>query len=92
MDSHTLKVAGGRALQRTAGGRSRVTAPGLCADPLEEGSSRMDLKFMEPQSRWVMQTLFRRDFDTFVESAKRRINWAMLLWDLIVLYLLAQLL
>ena len=52
----------------------------------------MDLKFMEPQSRWVMQTVFRRDFDTFVESAKRRINWAMLLWDLVVLYLLAQLL
>ena len=52
----------------------------------------LDLKFMEPQSRWLMRTLFKRDFDTFVESAKRRINWAMLLWDVIILYVLAQIL
>ena len=52
----------------------------------------LDLKFMEPQSRWVIRTLFRRDFDGFIEPAKRRINWAMLLWDLIIVYLLLQLL
>lgn len=52
----------------------------------------LDLKFMEPQSRWVMRTLFRRDFDVFVESAKRRINWSMLLWDLILLYILLKIL
>lgn len=49
-----------------------------------------DLKFMEPQSRWVMRVLFRRDFDVFVESAKRRINWSMLLWDLIILWILLR--
>ena len=52
----------------------------------------LELKFMEPQSRWVIRTLFRRDFDTFIEPAKRRINWAMLLWDVIIVYLLLQLL
>ncbi|MCH9046184.1 MAG: hypothetical protein IIA40_08750 [SAR324 cluster bacterium] len=52
----------------------------------------MDLKFIEPQSRWVMKTLFRRDFDAFVDSAKRRVNWSMLLWDIIIVYFLAQLL
>jgi hypothetical protein len=51
-----------------------------------------ELKFMEPQSRWVMRTLFRRDFDTFVESARVRVNWAMLLWDIIIAYLVLQLL
>lgn len=52
----------------------------------------MDLKFIEPQSRWVMKTLFRRDFDSFVDSAKRRVNWSMLLWDIIIVYFLVQLL
>ena len=51
-----------------------------------------DLKFMEPQSRWVMRVLFRRNFDAFLDSAKARINWAMLLWDVIILYVLLQLL
>jgi hypothetical protein len=50
------------------------------------------LRFMEPQSRWVMRVLFRRDFDTFVERAKRTVNWSMLLWDVIIAYLLLQLL
>lgn len=52
----------------------------------------LELKFMEPQSRWVMRTLFRRNFDAFVDSAKRRINWSMLLWDVILLYVLLRLL
>lgn len=52
----------------------------------------MDLKFMEPQSRWVMKTLFRRDFDAFVDSAKRRVNWSMLLWDIIIVWIAMQLL
>jgi hypothetical protein len=51
-----------------------------------------DLKFMEPQSRWVMRSLFRRNFDAFLDPAKRRINWAMLLWDVIILYVLLELL
>jgi hypothetical protein len=51
-----------------------------------------DLKFMEPQSRWVVRRLFGRDFDAFAPSSRRRINWAMLLWDLIIAYWLALLL
>jgi hypothetical protein len=51
-----------------------------------------ELRFMEPQSRWVLRVLFRRDFDTFVERAKRTVNWSMLLWDVIIAYLLLQLL
>jgi len=51
-----------------------------------------ELKFMEPQSRWVMRTLFRRNFDAFVASARVRINWAMLLWDIVIAYLVLNLL
>ena len=51
-----------------------------------------DLKWIEPQSRWVIRTLFKRDFESFIAPAKRRVNWAMLLWDLILLHLLAQML
>ncbi|MDH4248485.1 MAG: hypothetical protein OEW39_11800 [Deltaproteobacteria bacterium] len=50
-----------------------------------------DLKWIEPQSRWVVRFLFKRDFDGFIEPAKVRVNWAMLLWDLIFLYLLLEL-
>ena len=51
-----------------------------------------ELKWIEPQSRWVIRTLFNREFNGFITPAKRRVNWAMLLWDLIIVYLLAQLL
>ena len=51
----------------------------------------MDLRFMDAQSRWVMRVLFKRNFDAFVDSAKRTVNWAMLLWDVIILYALIQL-
>lgn len=47
---------------------------------------------MEPQSRWMMRTFFRRNFDSFVDSAKARINWIVLGADLLVIYLLFRLL
>ena len=50
-----------------------------------------ELKWIEPQSRWVIRTLFGRNFDAFTHGAKKRINWAMLLWDLIIAYALLQL-
>ncbi len=50
-----------------------------------------DLHFMDGQSRWVMRVLFRRNFDGFADSAKRTVNWAMLLWDVIILYGLTRL-
>lgn len=52
----------------------------------------LDLKWIEPQSRWVIQTLFKRNFDAFQDSARRRINWSMLLWDIIIVYGLLKLL
>ena len=55
-----------------------------------DGRGMWDFKWIEPQSRWVIRTLFNRDFDGFIEPAKRRVNRAMVLWDLILLYLLAQ--
>ena len=52
----------------------------------------MELKIMEPQSRWMIKTLFRRDFDSFVDTAKARTNLLVLVADLAVLLLLIRLL
>lgn len=46
----------------------------------------MELKWIEPQSRWMVRVLFRRNFDGFTDSARVRINWAVLLWDVILAY------
>lgn len=51
----------------------------------------MDLKFLEPQSRWMVNTFFKRDFDTFVDSAKTRINRMVLVADVVIVYILIQL-
>jgi len=54
-----------------------------------------------PLKGYVMPLLHERElpleyavphFDAFLDSAKRRINWAMLLWDVIILYGLLELL
>ena len=54
--------------------------------------SPMDLQFMEPQSRLVMRSLFKRQFDAFNGQAKRVTNWAMLLWDIVIVILILKLL
>ena len=54
--------------------------------------SSMDLKFMEPQSRFVMRSLFKRHFDAFTGQGKRLTNWAMLLWDIVIVIILWKLL
>jgi hypothetical protein len=51
----------------------------------------MDMKWMEPQSRW-MTRLLGRDFDAFYDSAKRKTNWLMLLLDIGLVLLLIKLL
>ena len=66
--------------------------PRSSAANTDHDRAMFELKFMEPQSRWVMRVLFRRNYDAFVERAKRTVNWAMLLWDVIIVYLLLQLL
>lgn len=52
----------------------------------------LELKFMEPQSRWMVRLLFKRDYDGFTDPAKRRVNWGVLMWDVIAVYALLQLL
>jgi len=52
----------------------------------------MQLKIMEPQSRVVMRALFKRSFDGFTESAQRTTNWAMLIGDIVLVYIVLNLL
>lgn len=51
----------------------------------------MDPKFLEPQSRWMIKTLFKRDYDSFVDSAKTRVNRMVLVADVVMGYLLFRL-
>lgn len=48
----------------------------------------MDPKFLEPQSRWMMQTFFNRDFDTFADAAKTKVNRMVLVADVLMGYIL----
>jgi hypothetical protein len=75
-------------VRERAGPGSACTADAVAfvRDSKPEASAMWELRFMEPQSRWVMRVVFRRNFDAFVDSAKRTVNWAMLLWDAIILY------
>ncbi|MEE8433784.1 MAG: hypothetical protein V3S64_03260 [bacterium] len=50
----------------------------------------MDPKFLEPQSRWMVNTFFKRDFDTFVDSAKTRVNRMVLAADVVMAYILIR--
>ena len=50
----------------------------------------MELKFMEPQARFVMNSLFRRNYNTFTDGARRVVNWSVLIGDVAVAYLLLQ--
>lgn len=52
----------------------------------------MELKFMEPQSRWMIKTLFSRDYDSFVDRAKARTNLLVLVADVVAVLLLIRLL
>jgi hypothetical protein len=48
----------------------------------------MKLKWIEPESRLLMKLLFRRNFDTFTDSAQQTTNWLVLGFDIFVLWLL----
>lgn len=50
----------------------------------------MDPKFLEPQSRWMVTTFFKRDFDTFIDSAKTRVNWMVLAADVVIALILIR--
>ncbi len=51
----------------------------------------MDPKFLEPQSRRMVKTLFKRDFDSFVDSAKTNVNRMVLVADVVMAYILIRL-
>lgn len=50
------------------------------------------MKWMEPQSRLIVDGLFKRKFDSFTDDAKRKINWIMLIGDVFAAYVLLSLL
>ena len=52
----------------------------------------MDLKWIEPESRWVMKSLFRRDFDAFTDEARRAVNWMVLASDLLGIWVILSIL
>ena len=50
------------------------------------------MKWIEPQSRLIVDGLFKRKFDSFTDEAKRKINWIMLVGDVFAAYVLLSLL
>ncbi len=51
-----------------------------------------DLKWIEPESRFLMRSLFRRDLTVMTESSRRAINWSVLVADILAVYILLQVL
>ncbi len=43
----------------------------------------MELKWIEPESRFIVNTLFKRNFDAFTDGAKRTVNWGVLIGDVL---------
>ena len=50
-----------------------------------------DLRWIEPQSRWVLRTFFKRDLAVMTDSARRTTNWTFLILDALLLYVLLRL-
>ncbi len=48
----------------------------------------MDLKWIEPESRLIVNSVFRRNFDTFTDQARRTVNWAVLAGDVVAVIIL----
>ncbi len=46
------------------------------------------MNWLAPQSRFVLQTFFKRNYDVMNPSAQKMINWMMLAADVILLALL----
>jgi hypothetical protein len=51
-----------------------------------------DLRWIEPQTRWMLAVFFKRKLDVMTESARRTANWSTLALDAIVLYAILRLL
>jgi len=53
-----------------------------------EPTTWKDLRWIEPQSRWLLSTLFKRKLEVMEDSARRTINWITLALDAVVAYLI----
>ena len=56
----------------------------------DDNQSWMELKWIEPESRFLIKTAFRRNLDGMTDGARRAINWGVLVLDLLAIYILAQ--
>lgn len=45
----------------------------------------MDLKWISPQSRFLMKTLFKRNFDNMTIEAQKNMNTMVLLADIVAI-------
>jgi len=58
----------------------------------EQPESWKDLKWIEPESRFLMRSLFKRDLSVMTDSTRRRVNWTVLVLDALAIYILLQVL
>ena len=57
-----------------------------------EPESWKDLKWIEPESRFLTKSFLKRDLEVMTDSARRAINWGVLALDVAVIYILLQIL
>lgn len=51
----------------------------------------MNPKWIEPESRLIINGLLRRNFDTFSDDAQRTVNWTVLAGDVAAVIILLAL-
>ncbi len=52
----------------------------------------MNIKWIEPESRLIINKIFGRDFDSFTEGAQQTVNWSVLIGDIAAVLFLFSLL
>ncbi len=58
----------------------------------EQPDSWKDLRWIEPESRFLMRSLFKRDLSVMTDSTRRRVNWTVLVLDALAIYILLEVL
>ena len=48
----------------------------------------MNPKWIEPESRLIVNGLFRRNLDTFTDEARQAVNWSVLIGDVVAVVIL----
>jgi len=51
-----------------------------------------DLRWIEPQTRWMLATFFKRKLEVMTDSSRRTANWGTLVLDAVILYTILKLL